>query len=203
MMNNEMMDESLWQGLGPSLLEIEDESSMWNVSSELVEEYLSSARLVDRRTIREVEGLVKAGLGGNRSITSSWLLGLRSEARFAAGIEPIPLDRLGDYRVTEAWPVEVEGLDGVTAWALHQRCAQAALEAVKSREMRDALQASIGQATCPVCSVSVTGPSSDLCVSCVSVLEVVRFDRARELGRERVDGRATRLDLVDRWLAAQ
>lgn len=199
MMNSATITGPCFDG-GPTVEQLEDESSMWNVPSELVEGYLAAALVVDRRSVREVEGNVKAGLNGSKTITSSWLLGLRAEAREAAGLEPIPLDKIGDYRVTELWPVEVEGLDGVTAWVLHQRCIDAALDGVKSREFKEALNASMGQAMCPVCSVSVTGPSSGLCELCSDVLSFVTMERARALAAVKVGGK-TRERLVSDWLA--
>lgn len=195
--------EGLWQGLGPTLEQLEDESSLWYVRDELRELYLEAARGVARSKVREVEASVKAGLGGNRTITSSWLLGLRAEARDAAGLDPIPFDRLAEYRVGQGWPVELSSADGITGWALHQSCGAEAANMLDNLRMRAALEVSVGSACCPACSVPVTGPSSQLCPSCAAVAEVVRLDRARELGKERVEGRTTRAELVGRWLDAR
>ena len=195
--------ERLWGGLGPTVEQLEDEGSSWFVRDELRELYLEAARGVDRAKVREVETNVGNGLGGNRSITSSWLLGLRAEARDAAGLDPIPLDRLSDYRVTEGWPSDLASTDALVGWALHQLCAADAVNALDDLRMMKALEVSVGSARCPACSVPVAGPSSNLCSDCATVLEVVRLDRARELGRERVEGKVTRADLVERWLATQ
>lgn len=198
-MSNATMTGPLFDG-GPVMLELEDESSVWHVREELRGGYLAAVEGFTRSTIREVETNVQAGLGGRQTIRSSWLLGLRAEARTAAGLDPIPSDKVGDYRVTEGWPSELSGFDALTAWALHIAAVEQAIDDVKSQAMRDALTASTGSARCPACSVPVTGPGAELCGSCASVLEVVRLDRARELGRERIDGRRTRAQLVEEWL---
>lgn len=185
---------------GPVMLDIEDESSLWHVREELRGGYLAAVEGFTRSTIREVETNVRAGLSGRQTIRSSWLLGLRAEARSAAGLDPIPLDRVGNYRVTEAWPEELSGFDALTGWALHIAAVEEAIDAAKSQAMRDALTASTGSARCPACSVPVTGPGAELCAPCSMVVEVVRLDRARELGRERIEGRHSRAQLVEAWL---
>lgn len=201
-MNTATMTGPLFDG-GPTMMDLEDEGSLWHVPIELREVYLEQLGSLERRRVRELEGSVKAGLGGNKTITSSWLLGLRSEARNAAGLDPIPLDRIGDYRVTQGWPEELSGFEALVGWAVHQTVVEAAMNVADTRRMQEALRVSVGSATCPACSVPVVGPSSELCSNCATVLEVVRFDRARELGRERVEGRTTRSELVERWLAGQ
>jgi len=180
------MTERLWSGLGPTVRELEDEGSVWHVPVELRELYLEEARAMDRAKVNEIERLASGGLDGRQTIRSSWLLGLRAEARAAAGLDPIPLDKLGNYRVGQGWPVELSSSDGITGWALHVTALEAAVQVAHTRELQAALKVSVGSAKCPACSVPVTGPASDLCSSCKLVAEVVRLDRARELGRERV-----------------
>lgn len=191
---------ALFEG-GPSRAEIGDTSSVWFVREELRADYVGAVTGFDRRRFRELEANVQAGLSGSKTIASSWLLGLRAEARAAAGLEPIPLDRIGEFRVTQMWPDVFAGFDAKVAFAAHQAAITEAVNALETREFQEALAVSCGSAACPACGVKVTGVSSVLCGPCSSVAEVVRLDRARELGRERVEGRTTRLEVVERWLS--
>lgn len=197
-MNAVTMMGPLFDG-GPTMVELEDEGSVWFVRDELRELYLAEAQGMTRARVREIETNVRAGLDGRQTIRSSWLLGLRAEARAAAGLEAIPLDRIGDYRVVEAWPSELASSDGITGWALHQSCVDAAVDAARTLELQAALEASTG-AVCQSCRQRVASVCAGLCEGCTAVLEVVRLERAGELGRQRVEGRTTRLELVERWL---
>jgi len=47
--------------------------------------------------------------------------------------------------------------------------------------------------------LDVFGMRAGLCASCTIVLEAVKIRRAEALGRERVDGRVTRWEVVDGW----
>lgn len=192
------MTVQVWPGFGPTLEKLEDESSLWHVRAELLDDYLEIARATDRRKIREVEGLVSAGMAGNKTISSSWLIGLRGEARNAAGLEAIPLDK--SIRVVEGWPSEISSQDGIAAWALHQYAGGEAIARETGRNTQAAIAAAISK-TCQACESRVLSVRAGLCDACSSVLEVARFRRAETLGREKV-GRVTRLEAVERWLEA-
>lgn len=197
-MSNATVTGPLFDG-GPTMLEVEDPESLWHVRVELRGDYLAAVAAFTRSRVREVESQVQAGLSGSKTISSSWLLGLRAEAREAAGLPAIALDRLGDYRVTDAWPPELSGFDAFVAWALHQSAVEAAADTVSTRAIQDAIGASTRSA-CPACGALSSVPGARLCALCEEVAEVLRFRRAEELGRERVEGRRTRAQLVEAWL---
>ncbi len=102
--------------------------------------------------------------------------------------------------MTEGWPNELMASEAIVAWALHQSAAAEAVSELDSRAFADALQLSTGGACCLVCSVAVTGVSSKLCGLCERVLAVVEFEQARVLGRDRLGGRLTRFEAVERWV---
>lgn len=185
---------------GPTFEMIEDSSSVWFVPVEFRADYLEAVRGIGRKRSSEIASLVVAGISGNKTITSSWLLGLRSEARQAAGLSVIPAERPLPLR--EGWPSALSGVDGVTAWAIHQSAVEEAVQAVIARQRAADLESSCA-AVCQACEVRVSSVRAGLCDSCSSVLEVARLRRAEELGRQRLEGRRSRLEAVEGWLDRQ
>lgn len=196
---------------GPSIDDLQANGSPWAVRSELIEPYIEAASSIGRDEWAEVSRILR---------NSSSTIGYRDLAADAAG-QPITTLRFGRHDgsvITERtvddrdfWNPASLWPDGIEpeAWILH-----AAVLIPRARRIHaDAVAQTVGAdlvlayATCAACGesrpdletepIERDGAIERVCRPCHATYSLVLLDRQAS---ERLDGRRTRRDLVERFI---